>query len=400
VTRRRLTTMLGLAIAIGLAVSTAQSGAVAKATCNDSNPVLIGTLYSMSGPAAGIGKLAQQGASMAVRDINASGGIVGRCVKEDLKDDTGSPTTAAQVIREAIDQDHATFIIGPFLSSPTAVTLPVTTQAKVIQMNNSALLVPDWSLYPYAFKTETNSEQQAQIFLPFLKAHNWTRVAVYAPNNAFGTVFVPTFTKYAAAQGITVVKSALVVSGTPDVTPQMTDLKNADPQALVWAVNADPDQIAALKARYALGWDVPVLGTSALQNTSTTNNFTAAQLKTVYAYAYKTMTYTAQSPKPADPLAQAFISGFAKWIHAHGIKESISQAAGAYDSFILLAKAANAVKSVDSDKIKQYFETHRMNGVRGHYIWTATQHDGVAVDDFGMVSVKSLNAFGILKQVK
>lgn len=399
-TRRRSAAMLGFALVIVLAVTTAQSGAAAKATCNNSNPVIIGTIYSMSGPAAGIGKLAQQGASMAVRDINAAGGIVGRCVKEDLKDDTGSPTTAAQVIREAIDQDHSTFIIGPFLSSPTSVTLPVTTQAKMIQINNSALLVPDWSLYPYAFKTETQSEQQAQIFLPFLKAHHWTRVAVYAPNNAFGTVFVPTFTKYAAAQGITVVKSALVVSGSPDVTPQMTDLKNSNPQAMVWAVNADPDQIAALKARYALSWNVPVLGTSALQNTSTTNNFTAAQLKTVYAYAYKTMTYTTGNPRPSDPLARAFVSSFAKWIHAHGIKESISQAAGAYDSFVLLAKAANAVKSVDSDKIKQYFETHRMNGVRGHYIWTSSQHDGTTVDDFGMVSVKSLNNFGILRLVK
>ena len=397
---RRITTMLGLAIAISLAVSTAQSGAVAQAKCNNSNPILIGTIYSMSGPAGGIGRLAQLGASMAVRDINASGGMLGRCIKENLKDDQGNPTTAAQVIREALDQDHSTFIVGPFLSSPTAVTLPVTTQAKVIQMNNSAYLVPDWSLYPYAFKTETQSEQQAQIYIPFLKAHNWTRVAVLAPNNAFGTVFLPTFIKYAARQGITVVKSELVVSGAPDVTPQMSSLKSADPQALVWAINADPDQIAALKARYALSWNVPVLGTSALQNTATTNVFSTAQLATVYAYAYKTLMYTADNPRSKNPLARKFVSDFGRWIKAHNIKLSVSQSAGAYDSFVLLAKAVNAVKSLNSDKIKQYFETHQMHGVRGRYVWTKTHHEGVTVDDFGFVRAKSLNNFGLLRQVK
>lgn len=399
--RRRIVAATILAIGLAVAVTTAQARVAAKTTCNNSNPIVIGTLYSMTGPAAGIGRLAQQGASLAVHDINASGGILGRCVKEDLKDDTGNPTTAAQVIRQAVDQDHAQIIVGPFLSSPTAVTLPVTTQAKIIQMNESAFLdAADASKYPYTFCTEIHSDIQSQTFIPFLKAHHWTRVAILAPNNAFGTVFVPTFTDLAQKAGITVVKSSLVVSGAPDVTPEMTQLKNADPQALVWAVNADPDQIAALKARLALGWDVPVLGTSALQNTATTNNFTTAQMARVYAYAYKAFTYTKTSPKAPFPLTRQFGSALAKSIHAHNFGESISQAGGAYDSFVLLAKAANAVKSLDSDKIKQYFETHSMTGVRGKYIWTSQQHRGLVLDDFGFVLAKSLNHYGLLQLVK
>lgn len=399
--KRRLTAILGLAAATALVVSTAQSGAAANAKCNNSNPIVIGTIYSMTGPAAGIGRLAQQGASLGVHDVNASGGILGRCIKEDLKDDTGLPTGAAQVIREALDQDHASFIVGPFLSGPTGATLPVTTQAKIIQMNQSAFLdAADASKYPYSFCVEIHSDIQAQIFIPFLKAHHWTRVAILAPNNAFGTVFIPTFTDLAQQAGITVVKSALVVSGTPDVTPQMSELKGADPQALVWAVNADPDQIAALRARLSLGWNIPVLGTSALQNTATTNNFSTAQMAGIYAYAYKSFTYTSKSPKSANPLARQFGTVFAKWIHAHNLKESISQAGGSYDAFVLLAKAANAVKSLDSDKIKQYLETHQMQGTRGKYVWTSARHNGLILSDFTFVLAKSLNNYGLLKAVK
>jgi len=240
--KRRLAAILGLTALLGFAVTTAQSGAAPKAACNNSNPVTIGTIYSMTGPGAGFGRLAQQGATMGVRDINASGGILGRCVKQDLKDDASNPTTAAQVVRELVDQDHVQAVVGPFLSSPTAAMLPVTTQAKLITINESAFLdaaVP--GKYPYTFCTEIHSDIQTQVFLPFLKAHHWTKVAILAPNNAFGTVFIPTFQDLAQKAGITVVKSALIVSGTPDVTPQLQELKNANPQALVWAVNADPD---------------------------------------------------------------------------------------------------------------------------------------------------------------
>ena len=392
---------MGLALAAVYAVVAIPSGATVKAACNNSNPIVIGTLYSMTGPAAGIGKLAQQGASMGFNDVNANGGILGRCVKQDLQDDQGSPTAAAQVIRATLDQNHAQFVIGPFLSSPTAVVLPVTTQSKIIDINESAFLdSADQNQYPYTFPTEIHSDLQAQIFIPFLNAHHWTNVAILAPNNAFGTVFIPTFTGLAKQAGINVVASQLVVSGTPDVTPQMTVLRDAHPQAIIFAVNADPDQIAALHAYLSLGLQsTPILGTSALQNTATTNNFTADQMKNVYAYAYKSFTYTATNPRSTNPLANAFSAKFAKWIHAHGFKESISQSGGAYDSIVLLARAANGANSLDSDKIKAYFESHWMNGVRGQYIWTSYQHRGLTLGDFTFVYAKSINKNGFLKRV-
>jgi branched-chain amino acid transport system substrate-binding protein len=398
-TRRGIAAM-GLAMAIVFAITAAQSGATAKKACDNSNPITVGVLYSMTGPAAGIGKLAQQGASMGFRDVNANGGFLGRCIKEDLQDDQGSPTTAAQVIRATLDQNHAQFVLGPFLSSPTEAIMPVTEQAKVIDVNESADLGSDNpNTWPHVFPAEAHSDLQSAIFIPFLKSHHWTNVAILAPNNAFGTVFVPTFTNLAKAAGINVVASQYVVSGTPDVTPQMTQLRDAKPQAILFIVNADPDQIAGLHAWLSLGMsNIPVLGTSALQNTATTNNFTADQMKNVYAYAYKSMTYTATNPRSSSPLANAFSRELATWIHAHGFKESISQSAGSYDAITLLAKAVNGANSLDSDKVKAYFESHWMNGVRGQYIWTSYQHRGVTLGDFTFVLAKSINRNGFLQR--
>jgi len=385
--------------AVAVLVAAAQSGARTAAKCNSSNQILVGVVYSMSGPGAGFGKVGQQGVSMAIRDVNAEGGVLGRCLKEDLADDAGSPTTAAQVARKLIDQDRVSVIMGPFLSSPASVVAPLTTAAKMIEMVESAApQTGDASQFPYAFRTEANSDQQAQIMVPFAKARGWKRIAILSPNNAFGVTFAPAITQIGGPAGIEVVKNILVNSGTPDVTPQMQDLKSSNPDALMWAINADPDQIAAIKARNALGWNVPVVAVSSIYNTSTTNNFSKQQLTNIYGYAYKTLTYAAGSPKPTDPLAKTFISRFARWIHAHNIKETISQAAGGYDSVVLWAQAANAVKSLDADKVKQYFETHQMRGVRGRYVWTSSRHDGVTIDDFNFALPGTLNNYGIVQR--
>jgi branched-chain amino acid transport system substrate-binding protein len=385
------------ATALLVLVST-QSAAAPAAKCNASNPVVLGTIYSVTGPAAGIGRLAQQGASMAIRDVNDAGGILGRCVKQSLKDDTGSPTAAAQVARQLIDQEHVPVIIGPFLSSPTSVVLPLATQAKVVMMNQSAFADSgDARKWPYTFRVEANNDQIAQIMVPFLKARGYKRIGLFAPNNAFGIAWVPSITKLAEDAGLTIVKSVLVPSGTPDVTPQMSELKGASPQAMAWAVNADPDQIAAIKARNSLGLTVPVIATSAMVNTATTNNFSKDQLKNIFAYQYKTLLYKAGQNRPTDPLVKAFISKFSRWIHAHNLKVAISQAAGSYDAVTLYAKAANATKSLDAEALKRYFETHKLRGVRGDYVWTTTRHDGPIIADFGYGIPGSLNSFGLIQ---
>src|SRR4051812_48104216 len=88
-----------------------------KATCNNSNPVKVGALYSLTGPVAEEGKLYSQGAQIAVKDINTNGGVLGRCVVMDLIDDQASPTTAAQGVRQLVQQDNVAWVEGSFLSA-------------------------------------------------------------------------------------------------------------------------------------------------------------------------------------------------------------------------------------------------------------------------------------------
>ena len=398
---RRLT-LIGLAAAMAAGSTTIQAGAGAKAACNSSNPLKIGAMFTMSGPGAGLGKNYQRGASMAFRDINAAGGVLGRCVKEVLKDEGGSPTKGAQVVRELIDQEKVQFIIGPFFSSVTGATIPYMNAAKVININQSSFAAAgDAKLYPYTFRTEADTTQQAAALIPYLKANKWTRVAVIAVNDAFGTIFTKTIQEMMPPAGITITKSVLLPTGTADATPQMSELKNSNPQMLLAGLSADPDQVAMLKARSQLLWGVPVVGTNAMANAGTVNNFTKAQLKGVYTGpGYKTIVYTSAkvgAGRPTSPTARKFISAFTKWIKAHNLKFWITQPAGSYDAVMLLANAANKSKSLNPDTIKNYLESHPYAGVRGKLIWGKNRHDGTNQAMFAFAIASSLNNFGALQ---
>src|SRR6478672_1175452 len=176
---RRILLAGSLVVIAALATSAALGTAGSKAACNNSNAVTFGVMNSMSGPAAGIGKLNQQGMDIALNEVNAAGGVLGRCLKRTLKDDAGDPTKAAQVVRELVDQDGVKFVIGPFLSSPTAVALPILNSAKVININESANpIAANPKTYPYTFLRETPSTLIAQLFANFVKANGYKKVAI------------------------------------------------------------------------------------------------------------------------------------------------------------------------------------------------------------------------------
>lgn len=394
--------LIGAVALVSVAVTASQGAAAAKAACNNSNPLVYGEMISLSGPAAGIGKLDQQGASMGVRDVNAAGGVLGRCLKEDLKDDEGTPTKAAQVVRELIDQDGVKFIVGPFFSSPTSVTIPVMNQAKVININESSFTAAgDPTQYPYTFKREVNTDQQAATFIPFLQANHWKTAAILAVNNALGTILVPAVQQLAQAAGITITKVVFVNSGSPDVTAQMSELKSTNPQVLLGLVTADPDQVALIKAKLALDWKIPLAGFSTIAGPGTVNSFSKAQLNGVYAgQTYKTLTYKsarAGQGKPTFPPALKFVREFAHWINAHNIKETISQPSGGYDSVEMLAWAINGAKTTDADAVKNFMETHAYVGVRGKYIWSKSQHYGMNLPMLAFGVANSLNNYGLLR---
>ena len=402
---RRKLMLSGLIALVAVAASAALGTASSQASCNNSNPVDFGVLNSLSGPAANIGKLNQQGMDIAIQDVNNAGGVLGRCLKRVLKDDGGDPTKAAQAVRELVDKEGVKFLIGPFLSSPTSVVMPVVNQAKVLNINESAFPnAGNAQSFPYTFARETPSTMIAQLFANFVKANGWKRVGVIAVNNALGQTLVPALNTVIPPTGATITKVELVPAGTPDLTPQMSSIKATNPDVVIMGLTDDPGMTAVIKAKIQLGMTSPLLGYSSSANPGTVNNFSKDQIKDLYAaQIYRAVTYTSPLPGKGAPTwkpAKVFIAKYAKYLKANNIKQSVLQATGGYDSVRILAWAINGAKSTDTDKVKDFMETHKYIGVRGAYIWSKSDHGGTArIPLYTVVYANSLNNYGVLRQV-
>jgi branched-chain amino acid transport system substrate-binding protein len=390
--------VLAVACVGGLMALVPAAGGATRGTCDSSNPVKVGGLYSLTGAGSSIGPLFVQGATLAVKDINAGGGVLGRCVVADIQDDGSSPTTSAQAVRQLVQQDNVAWVEGSFLSALSGVELPVTTQAKLIQViNGSAAGLVDPNVAPYGFRAELTVSQIGASYIPWFKAHQYKKVALIYDNNATGQGVNSVLQAILPQNGMTLTGSVAVGTSTPDMTPQLQQLQAGNPDVLVTIVSSDVNQTALIRGRNTLGWKVPIVGEVTMANRTTTNAFSEQQMADVYAGdMYKTLLYKSSTGKkgPTSPVAKKFIAEFIALNHAHGLKEAVGNAAAAYDSWMMVANAANKAKSLNSDAIKQYMESHWYLGARGLYVFTPQSHDGVPLNSVAMGVAKTLSAYG------
>ncbi len=118
---------------------------------------------------------------MAVADLNAATGILGHCATVLVKDSANSPTTAAQVARELIDQDEVGFLVGPTTGSPEMSAIAVSNRSRMIHMAGASVVeATDPAKYPYVFITESVSTMQGQTILQRVAADKHLKVGVLA----------------------------------------------------------------------------------------------------------------------------------------------------------------------------------------------------------------------------
>ena len=82
------------------------------AAARDEKPVKLGFAYIMSGPAAIYGQFAKQGVELAVDEVNASGGILGRKVQAVFEDEAGKPDVGIRVVRKLVYDDAVDAVFG------------------------------------------------------------------------------------------------------------------------------------------------------------------------------------------------------------------------------------------------------------------------------------------------
>jgi branched-chain amino acid transport system substrate-binding protein len=242
-----------LATALGAAAGTAY----AQQTVN--MPIVI----ELSGAGAVSGTNFRDGAMLAIDEINAKGGILGRKIVAPQSDTQSNPGVSRAQVQKAIDSNPYV-ILGPVFSGSVKVNMILAQQAEVPQITGAEAADITQAGNPYIFRTSFGQQMSmpkiANYIRDGLKAKS---VAVLWVNNDFGKGGRDTFIKEMAARSIKVVADVSTESGQVDFAADVVKVKGANADAIFVYTNEEESARFLREARKQ-GIKTPLIGETTL----------------------------------------------------------------------------------------------------------------------------------------
>ncbi|MHC1744804.1 MAG: ABC transporter substrate-binding protein [Syntrophobacteraceae bacterium] len=220
-----LTVALAAVLALGGASQAVAAGKEVK----------IGFAFSMTGGAAAYGATQKNGAQLAIDEINAAAGADGMKIVALFDDDASTPQQGANVYSKFINADTVSVIIGPTLSNTAQVTNRIAQEAgvPVLGISNTAKGVTEIGDFIFRdslteFVVIPNTIRIAKDKLGI------KRVAVlYGNDDAFTKGGYDAFKKALADAQIEILSEQTFAKGDRDFSPQLTQIKGKNPDAII-----------------------------------------------------------------------------------------------------------------------------------------------------------------------
>ncbi|WGX96089.1 ABC transporter substrate-binding protein [Nocardioides sp. L-11A] len=257
------------AIALGSMLTVAACGTGEAGTASGSgggsadDPLRVGLLFSLTGPAAPYGISERNGARVVLDDINADGGINGKKIEIFEADDKTDPTTAAQEARKLITQDKVDVIIGTTAGGNTLAYAPIAAGLKTpILATNGTISVTDKAndFWPWIFRSAPSDLVTMQAMLDQVVAEGKTKVGIFAEQSAYGDSSVAYIEEQADDLGLDLVGTTSAAVTDTDFTAQATKLRNADPDVVLLVTGATALGVGIARAVRQGGSDVDLWG--------------------------------------------------------------------------------------------------------------------------------------------
>ncbi len=226
-------------------------------------PVKIYGLVELSGTGVTSGTNFNDGVKLAVKEINAAGGILGRKIDYIANDTQSQPQVAKALAVKAID-DGAYVVMGPVFSGSILVSMAETRRAGVPNFTGGEAAAITQQGNPFIFRTSFTQASAipkvARYLKDQLKANN---VAMIWVNNDFGKGGRDVFMKAAEAQGIKVVADISTDPGQLDFSAAVLKASQANADAL-FVYSNEEESARILRELRKQGYAKPVVGETVL----------------------------------------------------------------------------------------------------------------------------------------
>ena len=228
---------LSRAALLALLVGTACKGDGAGTSTSAAATFRIGVVTSLTGSAAAFGQAHKNGYAVALEELNAKGGILGKPIELVYYDDQSKPDQAVQGVAKLVDQDHVPIILGGFSSENTRAMVPAVTAKKVplIMPTATAENVMETGSQ-WVFRICAGSNGYASATVDFLKNNGAPKtLAIVYENTNFGQANAKSMRTLAAAAGMTIVGDEAYQANSPDYKALLQRVKSESPEVVYFA---------------------------------------------------------------------------------------------------------------------------------------------------------------------
>ncbi|MGC2518814.1 MAG: ABC transporter substrate-binding protein [Burkholderiales bacterium] len=247
--------VLVLAPAILLGVASAQ----AQQTVN------MPDVIELSGPGAVSGTNWRDGVTLAVDEINAKGGILGRRIVTTHSDTQSNPGISRAQVQKALDGDPYV-ILGPIFSGSVKVNMILAQQAEVPQFTGAEAADITQAGNPYIFRTSFGQQASMPKIANYIRDGVKAKsVALVWVNNDFGKGGRDSFAREMAARGIRVSADIPTESGQVDFAADVVKVKSANADA-VFVYTNEEESARFLREARKQGVRAPLIGETTLLN--------------------------------------------------------------------------------------------------------------------------------------
>ena len=342
----RLLLLLSLLLPLPAAAASAPSG----------DPIKLGHYGSLTGKDAAFGVATRKGVLLAIEEINAHGGVLGRPLAYLVEDIQSKPGESATAVKKLVSRDKVVAVIGANASANSLEAAPVCQLAKIPMMAISSTNPRVTEVGDYIFRICFIDPFQGAVLAKFahtsLKAK---RVALLtAVNSPYSVGLSAVLRQDFTARGGEIIAEQKYNEGEKDFRAQLTALRPLKPDVIAITGFYAEAALICLQAR-ALGIDVPFIGG---------DGWEAPQLIELGGKAVEGTYYSTYFSAENDaPEVRAFVKKFsARWTNE--TPEAVS--ALGYDAVYLIAAAMTNAGTTAGPKLRDAIAaTKNFPGVTG-----------------------------------
>lgn len=349
-------------------------------------PIKIGSVLSVTGPAAFLGDPQLKTFQLYIDDINAKGGVLGRKLQFIHYDDGSDANKANAFAKRLIEDDKVDIILGGSNTGSTMSMVPLVEKAQIPFISFAGAVVVIEPVKKWVFKTPQTDRMAAEKVFEDMKRKGISRVALLSETSGFGQSGKKESEAIAGKYGITFVANETYGPKDTDISPQLTKIRNTAGVQAVFVFGFGQGPAIVTKNYRQLGITLPMYHAHGVAS----DEFLKLAGPAAEGIRLPSPAQLVPELLPANDPQKPVVMAYEKAYKAKYNTDVSTFGGYAYDGLMIAVDAIKRAGGTDKAKVRDAIEaTKGFVGTSGTFNMSPTDHMGLDLSAFRMLEVKN-----------